>query len=214
MIAAQLLFLEAEDPDKEISLVINSPGGSALRRNGDLRHDAVCVRLEIRTVCVGMAMSAAWMILCGGAAGKRFALPNSKMMIHQGSGGFHGTPADIQIAAREILEMMDRMARIIARHSGQSVNQVKKDIDRAWFMTPDEAVAYGLVDGVMHQPTPLGVTRPRACPRRTRRAARSARPRATAREGSRSTPPPIANRISTTIRISISGDTLLLSLTE
>jgi len=150
LIAAQLLFLEAEDPEKEVSLYINSPGGSAYA--GMAIYDTMqYVRPDVRTVCIGMAMSAGAMILSGGAPGKRFALPNSKMMIHQGSGGFHGTPADIQIAAREILEMTDRMARIIARHSGQSVEQVKKDIDRDRFMTPDDAVAYGLVDEVMHE---------------------------------------------------------------
>jgi ATP-dependent Clp protease protease subunit len=96
-----------------------------------------------------MGMSAAAMILCGGAAGKRFALPNAKIMIHQGSGGFRGTPADIQIAAREILDMTKRMAEIIARHSGQDVDDVLRDIDRDRFMTPEEAVEYGLVDAVM-----------------------------------------------------------------
>jgi ATP-dependent Clp protease protease subunit len=94
-------------------------------------------------------MSAAAMILCGGAAGKRFALPNAKIMIHQGSGGFRGTPADIQIAAREILDQTRRMAEIISRHSGQDVEQVLRDIDRDRFMTPEEAVEYGLVDAVM-----------------------------------------------------------------
>ena len=154
LIAAQLLFLEAEDPETEVSLYINSPGGSAYA--GMAIYDTMqYVRPDVRTVCIGMAMSAGAMILSGGAPGKRFALPNSKMMIHQGSGGFHGTPADIQIAAREILEMTDRMARIIARHSGQSVEQVKKDIDRDRFMTPDEAVAYGLVDEVMDERAPL-----------------------------------------------------------
>ena len=154
LIAAQLLFLEAEDPEAEVSLYINSPGGSAYA--GMAIYDTMqYVRPDVRTVCIGMAMSAGAMILSGGAPVKRFALPNSKMMIHQGSGGFHGTPADIQIAAREILEMTDRMARIIARHSGQSVEQVKKDIDRDRFMTPDEAVAYGLVDGVMEERAPL-----------------------------------------------------------
>ena len=94
-------------------------------------------------------MSAAAMILCGGAAGKRFALPNSKMMIHQGSGGFRGSPADIQIAAREILEMTERMATIIARHTSQPKEQVMRDIDRDRFMSPQEAVEYGLIDSVM-----------------------------------------------------------------
>jgi ATP-dependent Clp protease, protease subunit len=148
VIAAQLLFLEAEDPDRDISLYINSPGGSAYA--GMAIYDTMqYVKPDVRTVCVGMAMSAGAMILSGGAAGKRFALPNSKVMIHQGSGGFRGSPADIQIAAREILEMTERMASIIARHSGQPKEQVMKDIDRDRFMTPDEAVAYGLVDRVM-----------------------------------------------------------------
>ena len=148
VVTAQLLFLEAEDPDKDISLYINSPGGSAYA--GMAIYDAMqYVKPEVSTVCVGMAMSAGAMILCGGAAGKRFALPNSKVMIHQGSGGFRGTPADIQIAAREILEMTERMATIISRHSGQPKEQVMKDIDRDRFMTPEEAVTYGLVDGVM-----------------------------------------------------------------
>jgi ATP-dependent Clp protease protease subunit len=113
------------------------------------------VKSDVSTVCLGMGMSAAAMVLCGGAPGKRFALPNSKMMIHQGSGGFRGTPADIQIAAREILDMTKRMAEIIAHHSGQDVDQVLRDIDRDRFMTPDEAVEYGLIDAVM-SPVPSG----------------------------------------------------------
>jgi ATP-dependent Clp protease protease subunit len=148
VIAAQLLFLEAEDPEKDISLYINSPGGSAYA--GMAIYDAMrYVKPDVRTVCVGMAMSAAAMVLCGGATGKRFALPNAKMMIHQGSAGYRGTPADIQIAAREVLEMTDRMATIIARHTNQSKEQVMRDIDRDNFMSPREAVAYGLIDAVM-----------------------------------------------------------------
>ena len=148
MITAQLLFLEAEDPDKDISLYVNSPGGSSYA--GMAIYDAMqYVKPDVSTDLHGMGMSAAAMILCGGAPGKRFALPNAKMMIHQGSGGFRGTPADIQIAAEEILAMTRRMAEIIARHSGQTVEQVMQDIDRDRFMTPDEAVEYGLVDQVM-----------------------------------------------------------------
>jgi len=148
LVIAQMLFLEAEDPDKDIYLYVNSPGGSAYA--GMAIYDAMqYVKSDVSTVCLGMGMSAAAMILCGGAAGKRFALPNAKIMIHQGSGGFRGTPADIQIAAREILEMTRRMAEIIARHSGQDVEQVVRDIDRDHFMSPEEAVAYGLVDEVM-----------------------------------------------------------------
>src|SRR5581483_537288 len=112
LVTAQLLFLEAEDPDKDISLYINSPGGSAYA--GMAIYDTMqFVKPDVRTICVGMGMSAAAMILAGGAAGKRSALPNAKVMIHQGSGGFRGTPADIQIAAREILEVTRRMAEII-----------------------------------------------------------------------------------------------------
>ena len=148
VIAAQLLFLEAEDPDKDISLYINSPGGSAYA--GMAIYDTVqYVKPDVRTICVGMAMSAAGMILAGGAPGKRMALPNAKMMIHQGSAGYRGAPADIQIAAREILEMTERMARIIARHTGQSFEQVMKDIDRDHFMTPAEARDYGLIDEIV-----------------------------------------------------------------
>ncbi len=148
VIAAQLLFLEAEDPEREISLYINSPGGSAYA--GMAIYDTMqYVKPAVSTVCVGMAMSAGAMILCGGAQGKRFVLPNAKVMIHQGSGGFRGSPADIQIAAREILDMTDRMATIIARHTGQPKEQVVKDIDRDNFLSPEEAVKYGLVDSVI-----------------------------------------------------------------
>jgi len=148
VIVAQLLFLDSEDPKKDISLYINSPGGSSYA--GMAIYDAMqYVQPDVQTICTGMGMSAAAMILSGGARGKRFALPNAKVMIHQGSGGFRGSPADIQIAAKEILEMTGRMAEIISRHSGQPVEQVMKDIDRDRFMTPDEAVAYGLVDEVI-----------------------------------------------------------------
>jgi ATP-dependent Clp protease protease subunit len=148
LIAAQLLFLEAEDPDKDISLYINSPGGSAYA--GMAIYDTMqYVKPDVRTICVGMGMSAAAMILAGGTRGKRFALPNAKIMIHQGSGGYRGTPADIQIAAREILEMTERMGRIIARHTGQPFEQVMRDIDRDRFMTPEEACEYGVVDEIV-----------------------------------------------------------------
>jgi len=148
LITAQLLFLEAEDPDKDVSLYVNSPGGSAYA--GMAIYDTMqFVKPDVRTICVGMAMSAAAMILCGGAAGKRSALPNAKMMIHQGSAGFRGTPADIEIHAQEVLAMTRRMAEILARHTGQPFEQVMSDIDRDRFMTPDEAVAYGLVDEIV-----------------------------------------------------------------
>ncbi len=153
VICAQLLFLEAEDPDKDISLYVNSPGGSAYA--GMAIYDTMqCVKPDVATVCIGMGMSAAAMILSGGAAGKRTALPNSKVMIHQGSAGFRGTPADIQIHAREVLEMTRRMAEIIARHSDRDVEQVMKDIDRDRFLTPEEAKEYGLIDEIV-QPSYL-----------------------------------------------------------
>jgi ATP-dependent Clp protease protease subunit len=157
VIAAQLLFLEAEDPDKDISLYINSPGGIGYA--GMAIYDAMqYVKPDVQTVCVGMGMSAAAMILCGGASGKRFALPNAKVMIHQGSAGARGTPADIQIQAREILATTNRMAEIIARHSGQPVDKVLQDIDRDRFMTPEEAIDYGLIDSVMVRAEALAVT--------------------------------------------------------
>src|SRR5881409_2750058 len=145
VVTAQLLFLEAENPDEDIHLYINSPGGSAYA--GMAIYDTMqFVRPPVATTCVGMAMSAGAMILAGGAPGKRFVLPNAKVMIHQGSGGFRGTPADIQIAAREILSLTRRYAEIIALHCNRDVDQVMKDIDRDRFMTPHEAVEYGLVD--------------------------------------------------------------------
>ena len=159
MIAAQLLFLEADDPDKDISLYINSPGGSAYA--GMAIYDTIqYVKPDVRTICVGMSMSAAAMILAGGAAGKRMALPNAKVMIHQGSGGFRGAPADIQIAAREILDTTERMARILAKHTGQPFDQVMKDIDRDRFMTPEDAREYGLIDEIV-SPRILEVARSR-----------------------------------------------------
>jgi ATP-dependent Clp protease, protease subunit len=148
LISAQLLFLEAEDPAADISIYINSPGGSAYA--GMAIYDTMqYVQPDVRTTCIGMGMSAAAMILAGGAAGKRSALPNAKMMIHQGSAGFRGTPADIQIHAKEVLSVTERMAQVIALHTGQSFEQVMRDIDRDRFMTPEESVAYGLIDEVL-----------------------------------------------------------------
>jgi ATP-dependent Clp protease protease subunit len=148
LITAQLLFLEAEDPDQDISLYINSPGGSAYA--GMAIYDAVqYVKPDVRTVCVGIGMSAAAMVLCGGAPGKRSALPNAKIMIHQGSAGFRGTPADIEIHAQEVLATTRQMAEIIARHSGRDLGQVMRDIDRDRFMSPEEAIEYGLIDEIL-----------------------------------------------------------------
>src|SRR4029077_3288876 len=129
LVAAQLLVLEAEDPDKDIWLYVNSPGGSAYA--GRAIYDAMqYVKPDIATVCMGMGMSAAAMILCGGAAGKRYALPNAKIMFPRAPGVSRDTPADIQIAPREILELTRQMAEIISRHSGRPVDDVLRDIDR------------------------------------------------------------------------------------
>lgn len=148
LIVAQMLFLEAEDPDADIRLYVNSPGGDAYA--GLAVYDAMqYVKPDVQTFCIGMAMSAGAMILAGGAAGKRHVLPNSKVMIHQGSGGTRGTPADIQIAAREILSLTRRYAEVLARHSGRDVEQVMRDIDRDRFLSPEEAVEYGLADQVL-----------------------------------------------------------------
>ena len=148
LIVAQLLFLEAEDPDGDIRLYLNSPGGDAYA--GLAIYDAMqYVKPDVQTYCIGMAMSAAAMLLSGGAAGKRYVLPNAKVMIHQGSGGFRGTPADIQIAAREILSLTRRYAEVIALHSGRDFEQVMLDIDRDRFLASDEAVEYGLADSVL-----------------------------------------------------------------
>jgi ATP-dependent Clp protease, protease subunit len=148
LIVAQLLFLEAEDPDTDICLYVNSPGGSAYA--GMAIYDAMqFVRPDVQTYCIGMAMSMGALVLAAGAAGKRFVLPNAKVMIHQGSGGFRGTPADIQIAAREILHQTRRYAEVIATHAGRDVEQVMRDIDRDRFLTPEEAVEYGLADRVL-----------------------------------------------------------------
>jgi len=148
LIVAQLLFLEAEDPDGDIHLYVNSPGGDAYA--GFAIYDAMqFVKPDVCTYCIGMAMSAGALVLASGAPGKRHALPNAKVMIHQGSGGFRGTPADIQIAAREILALTRKYAEIIARHSGKDVEQVMRDIDRDRFPSPEKAVEYGLVDSVL-----------------------------------------------------------------
>jgi ATP-dependent Clp protease protease subunit len=154
LISAQLLFLEGEDPEREINLYVNSPGGSAYA--GMAIYDTMqYVRPDVRTICLGMGMSAAAMILCGGATGKRFALPNAKLMIHQGSAGFRGTPVDIEIHAHEALRTTRRMGEIIAQHSGNDVEQVMRDIERDRFMTPEEAVEYGLIDAIMFAHDPL-----------------------------------------------------------
>jgi ATP-dependent Clp protease protease subunit len=148
LIISQMLYLEAQDPERDINLYINSPGGLAY--GGMAIYDVIQhVRPDVSTICVGMGMSAAAMVLCGGAPGKRLALPSARIMIHQGSAGARGAPSDMEIQLREALALTRRMAEIIAHHSGRSVDEVTHDIDRDYFMTADEAVVYGLIDSVI-----------------------------------------------------------------
>src|SRR5437764_10397067 len=148
LIVAQILHLEAQDPDKDINLYINSPGGMAYA--GMAIYDVMQhVRPDVSTICIGMGMSAAAMILCGGAPGKRLALPSAKIMIHQGSAGARGAPRDMEIHLREVLATTKRMAEIIAFHSGKPIDTVERDIDRDYFMTAGEAKEYGLVDHIL-----------------------------------------------------------------
>jgi ATP-dependent Clp protease protease subunit len=147
LVVAQLLFLESENPDKDISLYINSPGGSVTA--GMSVYDTMqFVRCDISTFCIGQAASMGAFLLAAGAAGKRYALPNSRMMLHQPSGGSRGVAADIEIQAKEILLMRERLNRILAEHTGQSVERIAQDTDRDFWMSPDEARDYGLVDKV------------------------------------------------------------------
>ncbi|MGP0030709.1 MAG: ClpP family protease, partial [Acidimicrobiales bacterium] len=148
LVCAQLILLEAENAEKDISLYINSPGGMAYA--GMAIYDVIQhVRPAVSTICVGMGMSAAAMILCGGTAGKRFALPNSRVMIHQGSAGTRGAPSDMEIQLREVLALTHRMSEIIAHHTGRDIEQVARDIDRDHYLTAEEAKAYGLIDDII-----------------------------------------------------------------
>ena len=148
VIVAQLLFLESENPDKDIALYINSPGGSVSA--GLAIYDTMqFVKPDVSTICVGMAASMGAVLLAGGAKGKRFMLPNSRAMIHQPSGGYQGQASDIHIQAQEILKIRERLNEILARHTGQTVEKIKLDSERDNFMSPTEAIAYGLVDKLL-----------------------------------------------------------------
>jgi ATP-dependent Clp protease protease subunit len=147
LIIAQLLFLESEDPKKDIFLYVNSPGGSVsagLAILDTMNH----VKPDVATVCVGMAASAAAVILSAGAKGKRFALPNSEVMIHQPWGGAQGQATDIEITAKHILATRERLNKILAKNTGQTLEKIEKDVERDYFMTADEAKKYGIVDTV------------------------------------------------------------------
>lgn len=148
LVTAQLLFLEAENPDKEISLYINSPGG--LVTAGMAIYDTMqYIRPKIATLCIGQAASMGSLLLAAGEKGKRFALPNARIMVHQPSGGFQGQAADIEIHAKEILDMRSRLNAIYAKHTGQDIAKIESAMERDRFMTPQEAKEFGLVDEVV-----------------------------------------------------------------
>jgi ATP-dependent Clp protease protease subunit len=148
LIVAQLIHLESEDPDKDVSIYINSPGGSVYA--GLAIYDAMqFIKPDVSTICVGVAMSMGALLLAGGAQDKRMALPNSKILIHQVSGGFSGQATDIEIHAKEIIDVRQRLDEIISKHTGQPLEKVAKDTERDYFMSAEEAKDYNLVDRVI-----------------------------------------------------------------
>ena len=150
LIVAQLLFLESENPEKDIALYINSPGG--IVNAGLAIYDTMkFIKPDISTICVGQAASMGAVLLAGGTKGKRYCLPHSRVMIHQPLGGFRGQATDIEIHAREMLDTRERLNRILAHHTGQSIDQIKIDTERDNFMSGEQAVSYGLVDAVLSQ---------------------------------------------------------------
>jgi len=159
IVVAQMLFLESENPDKDISLYINSPGGIVTA--GLAIYDTMqFVKPDVSTICIGQAASMGAVLLAGGEKGKRFALPHARMMIHQPLGGFQGQAADMEIHAREMLYTRDRLNKILAKHTGQSVETIKKDTDRDNFMAAGDAVTYGLIDKILESRGEIGATVP------------------------------------------------------
>jgi ATP-dependent Clp protease protease subunit len=151
VIVAQLLYLEREDPDKDISLYIHSPGG--VISSGLAVYDTMqLIRPDVSTICVGLAASMGTVLLCAGTKGKRFALPNATIHMHQAFGGAQGQAADIEIAAREIMRIQDIIRGILAKHTGQTVEKITHDSDRDFYLDPEQAVEYGIVDEVLHKP--------------------------------------------------------------
>ena len=148
VVIAQLLFLEREDPDRDIQMYIHSPGGVITA--GLAIYDTMqLIRPAVSTICVGMAASMGAVLLVGGAPGKRFALPNSTVMLHQAAGGFEGTASDIEIRAREILRLQNRIREILCQHTGQSMERISADSDRDFFMTPEQALEYHVIDQII-----------------------------------------------------------------
>jgi ATP-dependent Clp protease protease subunit len=153
LVVAQMLFLESENPDKEIHFYINSPGGSVSA--GMAIYDTMqFIKPDVSTLCTGMAASMAAFLLAAGAKGKRFALPNSTVMIHQPLGGFQGQASDIEIHAKYILSLRERLNKLLAQHTGQTVEKIDRDTDRDNFLTAEESVGYGLIDKVLHKRAP------------------------------------------------------------
>ncbi len=154
LVIAQMLFLEAEDPDKDVYLYVNSPGGSVTA--GMAIYDTMqYVKPAVSTICMGQAASMGALLLCAGAKGKRFALPHSRMMIHQPLAGVQGQATDIDIQAREILRIRDELNRILVTHTGQPIERIAKDTDRDFFMTAEQAKEYGIVDQVIVSHAPV-----------------------------------------------------------
>ncbi|HKO87084.1 MAG TPA: ATP-dependent Clp endopeptidase proteolytic subunit ClpP [Burkholderiales bacterium] len=152
LIVAQLLFLESENPDKDISFYINSPGGSVTA--GMAIYDTMqFIKPDVSTLCIGQAASMGALLLCAGAKGKRYCLPNSRVMIHQPMGGFQGQASDIEIHAREILYLKAKLNEIMAKHTGQNIEQIARDTDRDNFLSANEAMKYGLVDRILSSRT-------------------------------------------------------------
>ncbi len=148
LIVAQLLHLESEDPEKDIAIYVNSPGGNVYA--GLAIYDTMqFIKPDVSTICIGIAMSMGALLLAGGTKGKRYVLPNSKILIHQLSGGFEGPAADIEIHAREALSLRKRLDEILAKHTGQPMEKVERDTERDYFMTAEDALAYGIVDKII-----------------------------------------------------------------
>jgi ATP-dependent Clp protease protease subunit len=150
LIIAQLLFLEAEDPEKDISMYVNSPGG--LVTSGLAIYDTMqYIKSDVSTICIGQASSMAAVLLAAGARGKRFGLPNARLMIHQPLGGFQGQATDIGIHAKEILKVRERLNEVLAKHTGQSLERIRLDTERDYFLSSEEAKEYGLIDGILER---------------------------------------------------------------
>lgn len=152
VVIAQLLYLEREDPDKDIQLYINCPGG--VIASGLAIYDTMqLIRPDVSTICVGLSASMGTILLCAGAKGKRYALPNSTIHMHQAVGGAQGQASDVAIAAREIMRLQDLISRILVKHTGQPMDKVKQDTDRDFYLNPQQAVEYGIVDEILSKPS-------------------------------------------------------------